>query len=195
MRLTSYQRSSTCRSPIYPYEKLSGPKMCHQAILPEIKNQSPPPGTYEIQRFPSLIFQTTSNQVNNKNTYSFNNKSRSQPLGSSTCNGESKFYIESKWEGKIRSFSPSPLTYDKKNEWEKNRNSPTSITDRVSSPIPKTSDHTNHTRPWNDYKTHIKTQSSLSHHHKNMCIDKKKELIEKQNEVNEVYNLPRVTHM
>ena len=193
--------STSSQSPIFPYEKLNGPKMCHQQLLPEYKSHSPPPGTYEIQRFPSPLFQTISNQTdNNKNTYSFNNKSRNQPLGSSTCNGESKFYNESKWDDKLRSFSPNPLTYDVKNEW-KNSNSPFSIADsRVSSPLTRNS---NHSKPWNDYKInhhHIKTESSsssssLSQINSNKNKINKKELLEKQKEISEVIKLPKVFYL
>ena len=197
LRLVSYERKSS-RSPIYPYERCSSPKMYHQTLPSSLIPiaQAPPVGTYEIQRWgsPSII---PPNYGSDKNTYSFNNKSRQQALGSSTCHGESKFFNESKWDVKCRDFSPGPGSYDVSTNsiWSK-RNSPTSVTERVSSPLPRT---INNSKPWNDYKHQLQQQqqqvSSPLNSPKTTIRKSKSELLQIQDDIDSVKRLPVITYL
>ena len=197
LRLVSYERRSS-RSPIYPYEMVSSPKMYHQTLPSSLIPiaQAPPVGTYEIQRWGSPSIVPPAYSQSDKNTYSFNNKSRQQALGSSTCHGESKFFNESKWDIKCKDFSPGPGSYDVSSSsvWSK-RNSPTSVTDRVSSPIPR---NTNHSKPWNDYKQQQQQQqvSSLLNSPKTTIRKmSKSEMLEIQDEIDSVKRLPIITYL
>lgn len=195
IRLNSYERNSS-RSAIYPYERCSSPKMYHQilpsSLISKTQANSVGPGNYEIQRWgsPSTIPPA---YLSSKNTSSFTNISREQGLGSSTCRGESKFYNESKWEEKLRSYSPGPGSYDVSSiSWKRKSpiTSPTSVTDRVSSPILRNS---NSNKPWNEYKQQQQQEDSAT-------VDapgsnrkmSKTELIEKQQEIASVKRLPNI---
>jgi len=201
IRLLSYERSSS-RSPIYPYETVSSPKMYKETLPSTLipKAQAPPVGTYEIQRWgsPSNV---PSPYLSDKNTSSFTNKSRLQALGSSTCHGESKFFNESKWDEKFRAYSPGPGSYDVSPTWTKRKSlstsssSPTSITGRLSSPIPKSSSNS---KPWNDYKQQQEKQqhNSLLDSPKTTNLRKtKSELLEIKSEIESVKRLPNIYYL
>lgn len=202
-RLLSYERSSS-RSPIYPYERVSSPKMYKETLPSTLipKAQAPPVGTYEIQRFGSPA-NVPSPYLSDKNTSSFTNKSRLQALGSSTCHGESKFFNESKWDEKFRSYSPGPGSYDVSPTWTKRKSlltsssSPTSITGILSSPIPKSS--ASNSKPWNDYKQQQEKQQhvSLLDSPKTTNFKKisKSESLEIKSEIESVKRLPKIYYL
>ena len=207
-RLMSYERTSS-RSPIYPYERVSSPKMYKETLPSTLipKAQAPPIGTYEIQRWGSPA-NVPSPYLSDKNTSSFTNKSRLQALGSSTCHGESKFFNESKWDEKFRAYSPGPGSYDVSPTWTKRKSlstsssSPTSITGRLSSPIPKSNSKI---KPWNDYKKNNNmTQQQEKQQHDSLLDSpkitnfkkiSKSESLEIKSEIESVKRLPKIYYL